>query len=305
MAEVVVVDGGSEDRTPEVVRSFEGCFRRLIFRQRESRVGIDQDIAWMVSLASGDYCWLMSDDDRLEPGAVAAVMEALEADPALSGISVNYQAYDVHLQHKVRTTPAAIGGRLIRDTLFEDAPSLFGALGLHLGYMPAQIIKRELWGRVATPEEIAIHDGSLWLMTYMIGRMAQAEPRWLYLERVCVATRTSNDSFIEDLGVLRRQAVTHEGFLEVVRSLFGPSHPAVAVVRKGTLQDRVARTLAVQKANGASLALQRQLFQLHVKVYGRDARFWIRIAPLFLVPNFIFSAARRIYLRRIALRERD
>src|SRR3990172_10682313 len=70
--EVVVVDGGSTDCTPEVVRSFEERLPGMRYIRLTTRGGIDRDMAHTVAVATGEYCWLLSSDDVLRPGAIGA-----------------------------------------------------------------------------------------------------------------------------------------------------------------------------------------------------------------------------------------
>src|SRR5262245_32383405 len=74
--EIVVVDGASWADIPDVVLSHRGRFPRLKDLRLEEKGGIDRDYARAVELAEGEYCWLMSDDDLLRPGAIRAVLDA-------------------------------------------------------------------------------------------------------------------------------------------------------------------------------------------------------------------------------------
>ena len=71
--EIVVLDGASTDNTSEVVRSFQARFPKLHYHRRDRRGGIDRDMAHAVELANGEYCWFMTDDDLLKPGAITEI----------------------------------------------------------------------------------------------------------------------------------------------------------------------------------------------------------------------------------------
>ena len=63
--EVVVVDGASTDDTPRVVADVQRRFPRLRCLRLAEKGGVDRDYDRTVELASGEYCWLLSDDDIL------------------------------------------------------------------------------------------------------------------------------------------------------------------------------------------------------------------------------------------------
>src|SRR3990172_8001177 len=71
--EVVVVDGASPDDTEEVVRRLAVAHSGLRYHREPVNSGVDADYDKAVGYAQGEYCWLMTDDDVLVPGAIARV----------------------------------------------------------------------------------------------------------------------------------------------------------------------------------------------------------------------------------------
>src|SRR2546425_4758238 len=118
--EIVIVDGASTDRTERIVREFQPLFPGIRYWRRETNAGVDADILKAVELARGEYCWLMSDDDRIEPGALRHLLTQLESHRGVAGASLNTVAYDSTMTFRVRTVPAASRGRLASDFLFSD-----------------------------------------------------------------------------------------------------------------------------------------------------------------------------------------
>src|SRR3546814_13692134 len=81
--EIVVLDGASTDATPGIVAEFQATFPRLRYVRKERNGGVDRDYDAAVVEAQGVYCWLMSDDDLLKPGAIARVLDALDQGHSL------------------------------------------------------------------------------------------------------------------------------------------------------------------------------------------------------------------------------
>jgi GT2 family glycosyltransferase len=76
-AEVLVLDNASDDDSADAVREREGV--RLI--ALEQRTGKGENDSTLLREASGRYCLLLNEDAELQPGAVEALVEALDRDP--------------------------------------------------------------------------------------------------------------------------------------------------------------------------------------------------------------------------------
>jgi hypothetical protein len=76
--EVLVLDNASSDGSAEAVRAL-GRDIRLI--ERDRRTGKGENDSTLMREAVGKYCLLLNEDSELRPGAAAALVEALEADP--------------------------------------------------------------------------------------------------------------------------------------------------------------------------------------------------------------------------------
>jgi abequosyltransferase len=294
--EIVILDGGSSDNTPGVVAAYQKQFPAIRYFRRGANCGVDEDILKVLDLARGDYCWLMSDDDYLERGSIDYVLARLREYPNLAGASVNYAAFDKTMSYRVKTVPAVSRGQISRDHLFTNREECFGLLGIHFGFLSAQIIRRDLWQEVVRDSDLRPYKGSCWILVYMIGRILERNPNWLYIHRRCVRYRTGNDSFTERLGTLKRQLVTHKSYATVVHGLFGEESKVGRQALETLLADRMPRTLANTKANGASLHLQAQLLRLYTSLYWSFGTYWWKVFPIFMVPNFVCRFVRTIYM---------
>ncbi len=76
--ELLVLDNASEDGSADAVRALGGEIE-LIERQR--RVGKAENDSTLMERSRGRYCLLLNEDSELRPGAAAALLAALEADP--------------------------------------------------------------------------------------------------------------------------------------------------------------------------------------------------------------------------------
>ena len=82
-AEVLVLDNASDDGSADAVRARGDRVVRLPLRliALERRQGKAENDSRLLQEASGPYSLLLNEDTELEPGAVEALLDALEADP--------------------------------------------------------------------------------------------------------------------------------------------------------------------------------------------------------------------------------
>ena len=92
--EVVVADNCSPDHTAEVVGSFEGQLPGLVYFRQTSNRGPMANFGTAVNLATGDYVYTLSDDDRLIPAGLDAAVRMLDGDAELVGVYGGYEEWE-------------------------------------------------------------------------------------------------------------------------------------------------------------------------------------------------------------------
>lgn len=146
--EIVVLDGASTDNTEEVVLAHQRRTPALRYYRNETNGGVDRDYDAVVGLATGHYCWLMSDDDLLLPGAVDAVLAAIARDYSL--IVVNSEVRSLDLSVLIDANRL----QFFEDRIYvsDQFEAMFEEVSGYLGYIGAVVIRRELWqGRCREP----------------------------------------------------------------------------------------------------------------------------------------------------------
>ena len=77
-AEILVLDNASGDGSAEAVRSRGGDVRLIALERREGKAANDSRL---LRESRGEYSLLLNEDSELTPGATAALIAALDADP--------------------------------------------------------------------------------------------------------------------------------------------------------------------------------------------------------------------------------
>lgn len=139
--EIVVVDGASPDETPEVMAHYMSLHPEIRYFRESENSGVDADFDKAVSYAKGEYCWLMTDDDLLVPGAIREVMSALGGEDDL--IIVNAEVRDAALSELFEKQ------RLVfdEDRVYRanNKEAFFSETAAYLSFIGCVVIKRECW----------------------------------------------------------------------------------------------------------------------------------------------------------------
>jgi len=139
--EIVVLDGASTDDTPAIVEQYRLRFPRVRYIRQSANGGVDKDFDRAVDAASGEYCWLMSDDDLLAPTAIETVMRAIKRDFSLIVVNAEVRTRDMsrvlESQRLVFTSDREYGPKAM-DSLFVDIIE-------YMSFIGCVVIRRSIW----------------------------------------------------------------------------------------------------------------------------------------------------------------
>ncbi len=294
--EVVISDDGSTDETPALIESFRARLPQLTALRADPPLRYDRNVLNTVGAARGKYCWLFGDDDRLEPGGLAPVLEALRQEPDLTGLTTDRISYDSELQRRLSV-------RALKQTetaLFTEPNNAVLRLLDRLGFLSCQVVNRALWNDVVRQENLEPYFTG-YVQLYVIARMIVRAPRWKFLAKPCVGFRADNDSF-RTLGQFGRLKMDVCGYETIVGDVFGREgrlyHAAMAEVSRTHARHHIVTA----KRAGAPFSFFRQALALCVRHYGRYATFWLHTFPVLIMPRGLLLKLRQIYLRRPATR---
>jgi abequosyltransferase len=173
--EIIVVDGASPDKTEAVVRRYQERCHQLQYHRLPVKGGVDRDYCNAVSFAKGGYCWLMTDDDIVKPGAINKILSLLPHKYSL--LVVNAEVRDRTLLNLVERRRLHIDC----DAFYppESLESLFIDTAAYLTFIGAVIIDRDLWNERIKETYIGtefIHVGVIFQKSLPRGACIIAEP---------------------------------------------------------------------------------------------------------------------------------
>ena len=108
--EVIVIDDGSTDETPDILQQYADTDSRVVF-VRQQNAGAGEAINKAISMACGDYMAFVDNDDWIEPTMYEKLYEALitnEADMSVCNFNLVYEEHTDYCYSKMRNETADI-----------------------------------------------------------------------------------------------------------------------------------------------------------------------------------------------------
>lgn len=160
--EVLVSDNGSADNTESVVREFQKKIPEIFYSKNSENLGYDRNVLLLLAKASGEFAWILGDDDALFSGALTYLLGEFKLGKFKYCI-VNCWGYDKQLENKALGKPNMdIEQNQYYKNLAEfvrvtDKDKLVG----NFGGVSAQVFSRKFWQEFADKEKFigsqAIH----------------------------------------------------------------------------------------------------------------------------------------------------
>jgi glycosyltransferase involved in cell wall biosynthesis len=298
LVEVCVSDNASVDGTADLVRHAADRHPNVIsYRRNELDLGGPRNLFLAVEMARGRWCWLLSSDDALAPGAIVGALGLIEHHATASGLTVGWSAYDRLLGELVGpdcSQPPFNAGT--RERSFTTAAGIFTQCGPLFDYMSIHIFRRELWQTALSGLDDGAQAGTMYPTTLMLGRICAEQPSWIWSPLEAVRARAGNQVLMSAGGVdparLRARAFADQ---RRVWSALLPGHRA--------LQRQIALRWVELYANREALHGDRRnpdtrvggqlrLLATLARALGRSRRFWLTTLPLLMVPAPVDKALR-------------
>ena len=217
--EIIVVDGASTDNTQEIVQDYQSNYPRLVYYRLERKGGIDNDLAKTIGLSNGDYCWFMSSDDVLRPGAIRRILDEIQFEHAIylcNRTDCNRNLDEIAHRYWL----SKIHDDCVFD--FSDSSVLTGyfkaaqSLGALFSYMSSIIVRRDKWDAISNNEMFM---GSNYAHVYKLFSIAKNGGKVKYIKQALVSARFFNDSFVSN-GIARRFLIDLDGYALLADHLF-------------------------------------------------------------------------------------
>lgn len=293
--EVLVVDGASTDRTPEIMAARAAACPQLRYVRLPGKGGIDADMAQSVALARGVYCWLFSGDDLMRDGALRRALECIGS------------GHDLYL---CRHSNCDREMRFLFDyAIFrpDGARALeFGDAGARLGYLEQALNTEALFSfmsslvvrRAAWESGPSLFVGSCWSHVARLLAVAERRLRVRYVAETWLDKRGGNDSFM-DKGFVNRLRIAVDGFTGIAAHFYGAGSIEAFHVRRLLRNELGMRSFVYARSlcDASPQIENRQVLDRLLEVVYADPgpRAWLVRSVYRLVPAFALSLLRNAY----------
>jgi len=283
---VAVRDNASRDGTAEVVAAAAAAGLPVSYVRNERNVGFAGNLDRVIGQADGEWCWFVSSDDRLMPGAIDRVLGLLAAHPGVGGMTINQLVLDHELRRAPwqQSTPAA--PPLGEPTVLYAADDLVGELGWMMSGVSSQLVRRRDWIDAGAPLRARPgHSGSWFPHVAIALRIAASGSGWLWCPEKLVAVRSGNvDAVLKRGPRLQGELLLHLD--KTWGAAVGPRSRGRALARHR--YRRGLETLGVfGEIRGDRTRRPRDsvwLLWTFARAFGREPAFWLHDAWRLVVP---------------------
>jgi glycosyltransferase involved in cell wall biosynthesis len=138
--EIVIVDGASSDNTKELIEKLILTTTKIKYFYESKNSGVDGDFDKSIQYANGKFCWLFSDDDLIETGAVEKIIQSLRWNPEVLVLNSS-----VHTKKYKNVLVDRVLKQNKNHFYIDDGKTAFKDLGNYLSFIGAIVVRRYFW----------------------------------------------------------------------------------------------------------------------------------------------------------------
>lgn len=180
--ELLVSDNASQDGTQAYMEELCREHPEVTYFRNSENVGPDRNFLNCYNRASGEYVYLLGDDDVLLPGAMDAVLETLARKPVILRLNTSRLVSTQPL----RWTDVVAPEEGVKA--FTNATDFLMDIGIYITFMSAFILRRDLVYAVENKEQ---YIGTYFIQSHIAMRTLSTAGEYLFLTKNCIAADIS------------------------------------------------------------------------------------------------------------------
>lgn len=277
--DVLISDNASTDGVMEIIRTYQAKQPiHIQYSRNEHNLGFDRNVDRLFKIASGQYVWMLGDDDVLEDGALRHVLSLLDQHHDLKAIQVNFDKYDKKLERIVQKV------EIPEDLYCHDAEVFLANSKGRWGALSSLIIEKDAWNKV----DLSNAFGSQVIFAYALFKILLLGDSYI-VKQPLVKVREGSEKAVShgDGDALLSIALASGTLYSSMKEMgYGPN-----IIRWHLSKDRpyVYSAIPLAKFWGIKnkLAITSKLIAIH-----NSPILWLKYIPVIYFPDFIF---RKLY----------
>lgn len=272
--DILVSDNASTDEIPEIVKAYQNSQSvRIQYSRNDTNVGYDRNVDMLFKKASGQYVWMLGDDDVLKDEAISQVLNILDLHHNLKVVQINFDCYDRKFENLL--TPASKSV----DLLCNDADSFLLHSNGRYGQVSSLVINKEAWNR----EDLTKGQGSNFIHVYALFRILLRGNSYI-INRPLINIRMGSENFGTSGDSLLSIALSTGAIFNSLKELGYSSNMVKLLIKPA--RRYAYDTILIAKLAG--LKNKRWAVKKLVGVYNGPL-LWFKWIPVILCPDSIFK----------------
>lgn len=226
IVEIVVSDNASPDDTEQLASDYLKKYNNIIYSRNSENIGFDRNLLQVISLAKGEYCWILGDDDAICSDSISSILsditnrkhdillyERLETD-------VSFESEPVYAPWT--SLPEGLTFNLESEIEnFHHYLEKCNSLGGLFSFISVLVFRKSKWEDVPVKDRMA-HTGytHVYMLFYMMAHKAETR----YVKKAVVVCRLGNDTMCPVMtweNIYTRLKFDIDGYREIVLCAFG------------------------------------------------------------------------------------
>jgi glycosyltransferase involved in cell wall biosynthesis len=275
--DILISDNCSTDDTASIVEKYKGCKNIDIkYIKNSENIGYDRNINQLFKHATGDYVWILADDDVPTDGAIDGILKSINQTSS-DIIILNFDAYDRNLekiQHSLE----------LPDQIHCTNPSDFfkNAHGRY-GQVSSLIIKKDKWNSIDISDAI----GSNYIHIYVVYRIMKNGSADI-LGKPFIKVRLGSENFGTTGDALLNIATSGVKLIHLMKAMGYEKNITDNLLEKS--KRYVLDTVKISKRTGIQY---KKIAVTNLLQAYNSPKIWLRYIPLIYMPDFLYKIHSR------------